>query len=446
MPSFRTRSRIVTGSAFLIACSLLFSSNLTGAEPARQAVPEVTFHWSEEVSFTIYCVAFSPDGKHILAGGRDGEMRLWETRSGKQVRRFKAPAQFIHRVGFTPDGRHVFASGDYWLFYQSWDARTGKEIQRTTEPGEWFPELLEKAITRLAYPKEPEPGSMEWAYRGLQLAMLHGNLRGSYCEIFALSRNSRWGLTFSILKGSESQAFGPLTIRIWDFQNGKEVRRIEEQRAFKNTTFGHFATGFLLFFVTPGWENLPTITDQMFFEDLHSFVRSFIEFGPICPGDQNRAVLSSDGRQLFSAGRDGNIRCWDLETGRRIKRLSASDAIDCLALSPDEKLLATGGREIEVIPPHRFAVRLWDIVEGKTVRFFLANRDSVQCLAFSPDGKRLLSGCQDGSLHLWEVATGKEIVSLKGRPEPIHAIAFSPNGTKVLSGGEKFIQLWRLNN
>ena len=85
-------------------------------------------------------IAFSPDGK-ILAGagsmrewyGGVGEepyrIRLWDTRSGKEIRRFGGGRIAVPHLAFSPDGKSLVSSGE---FTQLWDIATGSKIRDYT--------------------------------------------------------------------------------------------------------------------------------------------------------------------------------------------------------------------------------------------------------------------------------------------------------------------------
>src|SRR5207249_1421666 len=78
-------------------------------------------------------VAFSPDASQVLSGGNDKTLRLWDVKTGKEVRQFKGVTDMVRSVDISPDGRKA-ASGQYGpgseFAVRIWDVKTG-ESERT---------------------------------------------------------------------------------------------------------------------------------------------------------------------------------------------------------------------------------------------------------------------------------------------------------------------------
>lgn len=78
-------------------------------------------------------VAFSPDGKYIVAGSdsRGHSLRVWEVSTERGISRMFHDYR-VTSVAFSPDGKYVI-SGSEDLTARVWDAFTGEEISRIAD-------------------------------------------------------------------------------------------------------------------------------------------------------------------------------------------------------------------------------------------------------------------------------------------------------------------------
>jgi RNA polymerase sigma factor (sigma-70 family) len=76
----------------------------------------------------IASVAFSPDGKFVLAGCMDNVLRVFELSTGKE-RKLEGHEQQLHGAVFTPDGKRIL-SGSYDRTVRLWDVESGREVCR----------------------------------------------------------------------------------------------------------------------------------------------------------------------------------------------------------------------------------------------------------------------------------------------------------------------------
>jgi serine/threonine protein kinase len=128
---------------------------------------------------------------------------------------------------------------------------------------------------------------------------------------------------------------------------------------------------------------------------------------------------------------------------RELATFGEPPATQAVARSPVDDLLATAGAD--------GAVRLWDL-QSRTRRQSLrtdmhrrAGHDArALALAFSPDGSLLASGHVDGSIHLWDMASAEEVrVRLRHEEQMVSALAFSPDGRTLATGGvDSTLKLW----
>jgi WD40 repeat protein len=125
-----------------------------------------------------------------------------------------------------------------------------------------------------------------------------------------------------------------------------------------------------------------------------------------------------------------------------------------VALSPDAKLIASGGGPTTPAsnlyqgrptflplnsappgaggPPPDYAITLWDRTAGKEIARLEGHTNTITDLAFAPDGKTLYSAAADGSVRVWDIASGKETRQVIKAGAQVLAIALSPDGSSIL--------------
>ena len=106
---------------------------------------------------------------------------------------------------------------------------------------------------------------------------------------------------------------------------------------------------------------------------------------------------------LFVGRRDGTITLLSVPQLKSIKKWKAhSSLVYGLAISPDEKTIASGGGDQ--------IIKLWDVsrlmdngVETQEPKSLRGHSDQIWTLAFSPDGRYLASGSKDGVVNQWDL-------------------------------------------
>jgi hypothetical protein len=104
----------------------------------RLTVPRVWNTRTGECAFSleghsreVTAVAFSPDGRRLLTGSRDGTARLWNASSGAPLTVFDQPSMDVTAAAFTADGNSILvgcADGSVFVF----DARESPAAKTKT--------------------------------------------------------------------------------------------------------------------------------------------------------------------------------------------------------------------------------------------------------------------------------------------------------------------------
>jgi WD40 repeat protein len=147
--------------------------------------------------------------------------------------------------------------------------------------------------------------------------------------------------------------------------------------------------------------------------------------------------LSRDGRSLVTADDVGDIRIWDLSSGRLKTTFETGQNITALAIDTSGQLLAVARAD--------HSIGLWNVTTGTSQVELRKHQDFVNALAFSPDGKTMASGGDDRTVILWDVVSGKLKRTLKGHELTVTSLAFSPDGLVLASAsGNASVVLWNV--
>jgi WD40 repeat protein len=148
-------------------------------------------------------------------------------------------------------------------------------------------------------------------------------------------------------------------------------------------------------------------------------------------------AFSPDGRTLALSGHeDWAIKLWDLANGKLWRTLTGHDrTVFGIAFSPDGQTLAS--------PSGDRTIKLWEVATGKQQRTLTGHTADVIRVRFAPDGKTLASVSFDGTTKLWDATTGKHLRTFSGHRGEVHGLAFSPDGkTLATSGADATVRLW----
>jgi WD40 repeat protein len=402
-------------------------------------------------------VAFSADGKRIVAGGEynlspaDDLVRVYDAATGKLRLDLRGHSGGVQCVCFDPDSRRLASCDDHGLV-RVWNVETGQELLafRGCEGG--F-----QTCTRVAFSPDGKgifaiglegKGKLWDAATGLEKLSLPD--LGSPPAAAAFSPDGKSILT----------AVGQ-NLKLWDSTTGREQRTLQ----------GHLGDVTSAVFVRDG---------TLISGGADRSVRVWRGQGPaesLTFGGHDMIVwcvtFSPDGNSLASGGYDRTVRVCDAATGREKLTLGGhSNIVTSVAYSPDGRRIYSGsgdqtpkvwdadtGRDLTPTGSFRLPIAFspdgrWflSIPKEGTVEVCDARSQSVQCtvpgrtpIAFSPDGGRLLTSmvkAGDNALKVWDVATGREALQIKLEYAPRSA-AFSPDGKLILSGGyDGTVALW----
>ena len=426
----------------------------------------------------VYSVTFSPCGKFLASGGRDGAVRIWSVTNWELLHTFQNYGTERKKVCYSPEGvlYALEMSDEAWIV---WNVASGERSDRFLEEHSFFhnthvpkgtPFVLD-STTRSEFRKwtveDSEPHLFSHLHTGVPFSLVFApdgkTLAGGYGS--ADEKVMLWDITqpsapltcfnlpgkdyiVSVSPHGKIYATGSddTTAKVWDIGNNdhpfatftlpdeKNAAAAQEPLPVVSTAAIAYKNNLLVCGDSEGTLYLWDIQQQNIQHTFkaHSEWINFITFSP-------------DEKKIVSMTSYGPVsRMWDIESGDPIETFP--EKTYAFAFSSCSTLIALGkGKEI----------LLWDINCRETIMSIPQPQDSWSpfALAFSPCGRYLASGAwwirglgiKKCPVRLWDVESGENIATFRGHCSDVQCLAFSPDNTILASGGyDGTILLWDL--
>ncbi len=156
-------------------------------------------------------------------------------------------------------------------------------------------------------------------------------------------------------------------------------------------------------------------------------------------GDILRIAIHPQGRLAASAGEDGRVIIWNLETSDPVQQLEPqTEAVQAIAYSPDGNYLLTGGADATVL--------LWSVASETVVQTFSGHNEPVNAVAFNRNGTQIVSGSDDDTARIWEI-DGTPVRSIF-IGNNVNDVAFAPNNDSIVftASDDDTIIRWDVNS
>jgi WD40 repeat protein/serine/threonine protein kinase len=413
----------------------------------------------------VLCGAFSPDGRHLATGCRNGNVKLWKLDGHVERQLSRNPSTVTRGVTFSPDGKLLITVNDDGAVVRFWDVASGtmqKVIEAGTHGQLWSADVSPDGEI-LAI------GCADGAVELRQLSKM----------TFEKVRIHESKARYAVALDSATQRLAVVddgqttdVVTVLDAESGKRLRQLADPDGCRISTvafagdghsiwigtgqgmvrkldlatgechsslklYDHYERWVTSLFVSPTGRFLAT--DSSTVNDPTSRIK-------VCDLQSGRVVFPLNGQvselskrspdlrgflseSVVLARRDRTAFKWDLETDRELspqfvhEGLIAADAV-----SHDGKTLAIGIRG--------GAVHLWDVDSGDHRATVPGRRHDPSAIAFSPDGRTLAVANESGEISLWHLSTAQPLFDLHGHTGAIRLLVFSRDGRLLVSAGK----------
>jgi WD40 repeat protein len=345
-----------------------------------------SFEPADGLTSSIWCVAFDHQGKTVASGSSDGNVTLWNPRTGKRFGRFMEGHHMdVKQMALSSDGRllAISSSDDRIDIIKQGDDKSRIKPLQMDYPDEKVTALIFNSrltANQQLFTASNYEGGRIFAWDHLGTIYPTKSLIASktgYLESLAISPDGA-----TLAAGSTEGG-----ITLWDLSTTPPAKRPLPIDANGATN--------------PVWS----------------------------------LAFSKNGR-LLASGSKGEFIIWDVVTGDRLYTYADKGAVPDLLLalqfSPTAPILA--------VPHNRGDIVLWDISNPKKIwelNSLKGHSGLVSSLSFSPDGKTLASGSYDHTVRLWDTNSGHPLgLGYMQHKDLVNSVVFSRDNKKLYSGGK----------
>jgi WD40 repeat protein len=139
----------------------------------------------------------------------------------------------------------------------------------------------------------------------------------------------------------------------------------------------------------------------------------------------NAVAISPDGTRVAAALRDGDVRLFELKSGKQLQVLEHRAHVLDVAFDPSGARIATAGAD--------GVARIWS--NGVVVRELKGHTDDVTSVAFGPGGRFVVTTSRDHDVRLWDAGSGELVRLIKAHYAVVSDAAFSADSRWIATAG-----------
>jgi WD40 repeat protein/tRNA A-37 threonylcarbamoyl transferase component Bud32 len=148
-------------------------------------------------------------------------------------------------------------------------------------------------------------------------------------------------------------------------------------------------------------------------------------------------AVTPNGRKIITARRAGRVQIRDEETERQFDLPPQGTDVNCLAVSPDGRVFASG--------TEGGVIRLWDTSLLGSIGQTWKLAGAVTALKFEPQGRVLAIESDDGTTRRWELPFQKALGFPVRVNHPVQTLTFRKDGRRLLIGTTEGARWWDLD-
>jgi WD40 repeat protein len=222
------------------------------------------------------------------------------------------------------------------------------------------------------------------------------------------------------------------TIRIWDLATQRQVGLLSGHLRPVSCVAG-----------SPDGKTLASAGEDRTVRlwDLDTFQERLTLYGHT--GKVTAVAFAADGKLLATGSLDGTVRLWNVAEGRKIAEYDHSlegmplqSWVVAVAFTPDGSTVVTG--------TYAGWVTVREMTSGRIRARSKLHKEALTCMKLAPDGKLLATGSDDRTIKLWNPTTLSPRGVLAGHGDGVSALAFTHDGLLASASLDATAKLWNV--
>ncbi len=316
--------------------------------------------------------SFSVDGSHIVTGSWDNTAKVWDAKTGAEVRTLKGHTNLVSSASFSVDGSRI-VTGSRDTTAKVWDAKTGTEMLTLKGHTEWvYSASFSVDGSRIVTGSHDKTAKVWDAKTGTELLTLKG-----HTEFVTFASFSPDGSR--IVTGSRDK-----TAKVWDAKTGAEVRTLQGHTDFVYSALFSVDGSRI---VTGSHDKTAKVWDAKTGAEVRTLQGHTAWV--------SSASFSPDGSRIVTGSQDNTAKVWDAKTGVEVLPLKGhTEWVTSASFSVDGSRIVTSSRDN--------TAKVWDAKTGAEMLTLKGHTHLVYSASFSVDGSRIVTGSHDNTAKVWD--------------------------------------------
>jgi WD40 repeat protein len=363
-------------------------------------------------------VSFPAPGQVLACGVEGQSVLVWDALTGKRRAAGPGHEAMPKTLTFLPEHQQLLSVDGNGRFYL-WDTKAGKESRRFFLQDRDEPRYVGNArYNTVALSPGAKYAAIQDASSGNGVRLWDLQTRTVVCDFEGpLGYGQQTGLAFS-LDGQLLAGLGiDTSVYVWDVTSGQERHKFKINKGPANSNANGGRVAFTAdgkrlavscAYFNPNANRMMVMTCVWEMATGKELFRLEQPFGSL-----PALAFAPDGKTLaLSSGAQPGILLYDAVTGKELRTLTGIPAAGLLRYAPD-------GRTLVAVPftaPGQLtSIYLIEVASGQVRCQFTGHQGGVQDLAYAPANKVLVSGGNDTTILLWDL-TGSQLARAQGAP------------------------------